>query len=654
MRSIVIGLALVGLLAVAMPAQAQTDTYIFGAPPGTTIQTGTDGLIPWITKGTLPEYSILRSVSIDAILESTEGDSWASDINAYLDPNPEAPGTAALLQVGGYGSVGNVTKRIDWANGQGGPDTPVNDTKTDADWSDLGDIDLNAVQLSIGNDYSPGNWSGTISVTYDVPTPLTWNKTVAEGDWNSANWTGGTPGQVPTATEIAIVEGDGLAAANLIVIRVTGNEAATALPMRDPGPDEELGNYVWITRTTGWSGGAPDDTFGSLTVSQRIDGPQLNNILVMDQGTSLNTGTGNSVISGMMYFGSEVHPGADGAPGGGDDVTIPIEDVVVNTPGNLTILHRLDDITLDPAEADRRFVKQGAGTLSIDSTTAVMTAINTIFRIEEGTLALGGADPLGGSTAPVQLAGATLKIAGEAALISNQLDYGFYEGAAESTIVDIDDGVANGQNGGLFNLDPDPSSKWTTEVWQDDDIDDQYSQMWSGIFTAPETGTYEFFVHGDDYETLWIDVDRNGEFEAGDLISKNISAEEDWWIEHTETVALTEGQSYGFALAHREGGGGDWVEFEIGLPSGGGSLIRANPGLPAQDGWWASMGHLAVVLPGADLVVSAPSVLELESSGESVLGALTMENGATLTTTGNAEIDKITFTGGTSIDAAEV
>ena len=64
-RSIVIGLALVGLLAVAMPAQAGTvtDTYTFDADPGTTIPTGTDGFIPWITKGTLPEYSFLLTLA---------------------------------------------------------------------------------------------------------------------------------------------------------------------------------------------------------------------------------------------------------------------------------------------------------------------------------------------------------------------------------------------------------------------------------------------------------------------------------------------------------------------------------------------------------------------------------------------------------------
>jgi len=110
---------------------------------------------------------------VNATLEAADGDSWASDINAYIDPTPEAPGTAALLQVGGYGTVGTVTKMIGWANGQGGPGTTVTDTKTDADWSNLGDIDLSTAQLSVGNDYAGATWSGTITVEYDLFVPAT-------------------------------------------------------------------------------------------------------------------------------------------------------------------------------------------------------------------------------------------------------------------------------------------------------------------------------------------------------------------------------------------------------------------------------------------------------------------------------------------------
>ena len=159
-------------------AQAATLTYDLGTSPAfTTIEAGIDGLLPWIKLGTLPAGSILRSVSVNAKLENAgtddTTDDWASDICVYIDPWPEDPGTAALLQVGGYDTIDTVSLALTyenggWANGDAGPPATVIDTKTAADWSILGDIDLNTVQLSVGNDYSQAAWSGTLTVEYDI------------------------------------------------------------------------------------------------------------------------------------------------------------------------------------------------------------------------------------------------------------------------------------------------------------------------------------------------------------------------------------------------------------------------------------------------------------------------------------------------------
>ncbi|MCX5653657.1 MAG: autotransporter-associated beta strand repeat-containing protein [Planctomycetota bacterium] len=133
----------------------------------TTITAGVENMLPWIVKGTLPSGSMLKSVSVDARLDACNIDNWASDLAAYFDPTPEAPGTAALLEVGGYGTMGTVVTKLDWANGGGGPGTTVNDTKTaGTDFPDT--IDLSAVQLSVANGYGGwGTWSGSISVSYD-------------------------------------------------------------------------------------------------------------------------------------------------------------------------------------------------------------------------------------------------------------------------------------------------------------------------------------------------------------------------------------------------------------------------------------------------------------------------------------------------------
>jgi hypothetical protein len=126
-------------------------------------------LLPWITKGTRPVGSIVRSISATIRLDAADIDSWASDFLIYMDGAPETPGTAALLQIGGDygGAVGTVAQTVGWEGGDGGPGTTINQTLTaGVDWT--GDIDLNAVQLSIGNNYGPATWSGTITVEYDI------------------------------------------------------------------------------------------------------------------------------------------------------------------------------------------------------------------------------------------------------------------------------------------------------------------------------------------------------------------------------------------------------------------------------------------------------------------------------------------------------
>jgi len=156
-------------------AATTTQTYDLGSPgSGTTIGVvsypGSMGnLVPWIARGTLPAGSILRSVSVNVKLDAATSDSWTSDLLVYFDAVPEDPGIAALLQIGGdySGMVGTVSEIVGWNGGDGGPGTTITETKTAGiDWT--GDIDLNAVQLSLGNNYATATWSGTVTVEYDI------------------------------------------------------------------------------------------------------------------------------------------------------------------------------------------------------------------------------------------------------------------------------------------------------------------------------------------------------------------------------------------------------------------------------------------------------------------------------------------------------
>ena len=152
-----------------------TRTYNLGPQGGgTTINVATGpgsmgNLIPWIPQETLPPCSVLRSVTANIRLDSSTGASGCNDFFLYFDANPAAAGTAALMQIGGdySGNVGTVARKLSWGMGWGGPGDTVTATKTaGVDWS--GDVDLNAYQLSLGNNYATSTWSGTVTVEYDV------------------------------------------------------------------------------------------------------------------------------------------------------------------------------------------------------------------------------------------------------------------------------------------------------------------------------------------------------------------------------------------------------------------------------------------------------------------------------------------------------
>ena len=277
----------------------------------------------------------------------------------------------------------------------------------------------------------------------------------------------------------------------------------------------------------------------------------------------------------------------------------------------------------------------GANTLS------ATVAVTGTAEVAGGTLTL---EDIGEFTADgITLSGGTLEVRGNLrnVVASNVIHYAFYDNAANSQLLAIDDGAANGQNGGLFALSPSPEtawpnqvkgkSIWTGEVWQGGNMSDSYCQMWWGSFQAPATGTYTFYVHGDDYEVLWIDVNTNGEFEtATDLVSNN-GPQENWNTPHTEQVALVGGQTYAWALAHNEGGGGDSVNFTIAIP--GGAAQRINPSNPEQDGWWLGTGDSmdADILP--TITVTADSGLHVGDPVIDVAFGDIVLNAGTLTAT---------------------
>ena len=167
---------MLGLALLGGSAQAVTTTVTYhlvdvvGGVSGPKFIAG-KALLPWITKGTLPVGSILRSVAINTTLQGVETSTWVSDLCVYVDPTPTTVGDDGLLQVGGSYPFGSPVTFVNWT---GGNDTTIGSRLVDqksapADFP--ADIDLNTAGLYLGNADTDSHWSGTLSVTYDMVGP---------------------------------------------------------------------------------------------------------------------------------------------------------------------------------------------------------------------------------------------------------------------------------------------------------------------------------------------------------------------------------------------------------------------------------------------------------------------------------------------------
>jgi autotransporter-associated beta strand protein len=162
-----------GLAVGSVQALTTTATFNLGAEGNGTSIPNQALLSPaWIAAGSLPAGSILRSVSINAKIDTAGGgDTFANDLFVYVDPGAP-PSGGEILQVGGYDALGTPTTRLAWANGESGTaGTTCVDTKTaGTDFPDT--IDLNSAGVFLGSrGLIPASWSGTVTVEYDVFVP---------------------------------------------------------------------------------------------------------------------------------------------------------------------------------------------------------------------------------------------------------------------------------------------------------------------------------------------------------------------------------------------------------------------------------------------------------------------------------------------------
>ena len=97
---------------------------------------------------------------------------------------------------------------------------------------------------------------------------------------------------------------------------------------------------------------------------------------------------------------------------------------------------------------------------------------------------------------------------------------------------------------------------------------DNYGGRMSGVLTAPETGTYRFFIASDDHGLLRISTDAdpaNAVRVAEQTGCCNNFTLDDGGL--SGTVDLVEGQQYYMEALLKEGGGGDWMTVAWRKPS---------------------------------------------------------------------------------------
>lgn len=159
--------------------QAQTTTQDFELGPegsGTAIPAVSVVTPAWIPAGTLPVGSILRSVSINARIDTDGGSqTFANDLFVYFDAGVAGTdGDGEVLQVGGFDTLDSPTTFVQWTDGGNGTvGTTVVETQS-APTAFPDTIDLNTVNIHIGSrGLDPATWSGTVTIEYDQFVPAT-------------------------------------------------------------------------------------------------------------------------------------------------------------------------------------------------------------------------------------------------------------------------------------------------------------------------------------------------------------------------------------------------------------------------------------------------------------------------------------------------
>jgi autotransporter-associated beta strand protein len=171
---------------------------------------------------------------------------------------------------------------------------------------------------------------------------------------------------------------------------------------------------------------------------------------------------------------------------------------------------------------------------------------------------------------------------------------------------------------------------------------DRFSTGFSGTFTPPTTGDWNFRWSNDDRGAMYIDLNNDGTFQITDRVGEIA------WTSGG-TKALTEDTAYTYIYMTGDGGGGYNNDWYFSGPSF--SETRPNAGATAQAGMWnvGTITYGELDFSDEDLVVNATTTLTLNSSSNVPFRLLLANDG---TATINGTLPSISFTGTTVAAAA--
>lgn len=243
---------------------------------------------------------------------------------------------------------------------------------------------------------------------------------------------------------------------------------------------------------------------------------------------------------------------------GESPLTVNVAQLSISGTGGLNVV----DGTLTPGAISftggATFVKSGAGTMNLGS-----QAANAKFRVSEGLLKMdtgavldgvaftldGGAVSLGptdvGNAGYLNLYTHGAGLHGTIYAAATTYGEGALADGTRSTFFGTTDFTANGPtNTVLKQLAADTTA--TT------------SRLWTGFF-VPEVAQLDIWLRVDDSLAVWIDLNQDGVYEAGErLFYKN-------WNE-TGTIELPDlavGEVYGIAIAHAAGGAPNHLDIQM-------------------------------------------------------------------------------------------